>query len=206
MQPEGIVHALRQVCEALVPGGLVIDLQAIRPSGRVEIGGDPIGRINDDVFFARAAQAVAGLDSLVDEGLLARGPQIVFETLAHYDAGAELIAAITDSPNGNFPPNSRGASRTPGHAPSARRASAASYARPGGGPTRPSTDRSFRALSGIAVPDSGDVTQRLGSAERAYRVVELLGLLEIAEVTGVGKDDEPRIRDRPLELARNAER
>ncbi len=103
MQPEGIVHALRHVCEALVPGGLVIDLQAIRPSGRVEIGGDPIGTINDDVFFARAAQAVAGLDSLVDKGLLARGPQIVFETLVHYDAGAELIAAITDSTERQLP-------------------------------------------------------------------------------------------------------
>jgi hypothetical protein len=103
MQAEGIVHALRHLCEALVPGGLVVDLQAIRPSGRVEIRGDPIGEINDDVFFARAAQAVAGLDALVDEGRLVRGRQIVFETLVHYDAGAELAAAITDSTERHLP-------------------------------------------------------------------------------------------------------
>ncbi len=103
MQPEGIVHALRHLCEALVPGGLVVDLQAIRPSGRVEIGGNPIGAIDDDVFFARAAHAVAGLDALVDEGLLAPGRQIVFESLVHYDAGAELVAAITDSTERRLP-------------------------------------------------------------------------------------------------------
>jgi len=103
MEPEGIVHALRHLCEALVPGGLVVDLQAIRPSGRVEIDSNPIGRIDDDVFFARAAQAVAGLDALVDDGLLARGRETQFETLIHYDTGAELVKAITDSSERQLP-------------------------------------------------------------------------------------------------------
>jgi hypothetical protein len=103
MEPEGIVHALRHLCEALVPGGIVLDLQAIRPSGRVEVDGNPIGRIDDDVFFARARQAVAGLDALIDEGLLARGREMRFETLVRYDAGAELVKAITDSSERRLP-------------------------------------------------------------------------------------------------------
>jgi hypothetical protein len=94
MQPEGIVHVLRHLCEALVPGGLVLDLQAIEPSGRVEVDGQAVGRIDDSVFFARARRAVAGLDALAAAGLLRPCRQVEFDTLVRYDAGAELVAAI----------------------------------------------------------------------------------------------------------------
>jgi hypothetical protein len=104
MQPEGIVHVLRQLCEALVPGGLVVDLQAIEPSGRVEVDGRPVGRIDDRAFFARARRAVAGLDALVDERLLTPGPQVEFDTLVRYDAGAELVAAIAAADERRLPP------------------------------------------------------------------------------------------------------
>src|SRR4051812_22126897 len=103
MQPEGIVHVLRQLCEVLVPGGLIVDLQAIQPSGRIEVAGAPLGRIDDSAFFARAECAVAGLDALVDAGLLTRGPQIEFDTLVRYDSGAELVAAIADSDERRMP-------------------------------------------------------------------------------------------------------
>jgi hypothetical protein len=97
MDPEGIVDALRHVCEGLVPGGIAVDLQAIEPSGQVEIDGHPVGRIDDSRFFARARQSVAGLDQLVAEGLLRPGPHEVFDTLIRYDTGDELITGIADS-------------------------------------------------------------------------------------------------------------
>src|SRR3954454_3632429 len=103
MEPEGIVHVLRQLLEALVPGGLVVDLQAIQPSGRVEVGGALVGRIDDRIFYARAERAVTGLDVLADEGLLLRGPQIEFDTLVRYDSGAELLAAIADADERRMP-------------------------------------------------------------------------------------------------------
>ena len=103
MQPEGIVHVLRQLCSAVVAGGQVVDLQAIEPSGRVEVDGRPVGRIDDRIFFRRARRAVAGLDTLVDEGLLTRGPETAFDTLVRYDTGAELAAAIADSDERRMP-------------------------------------------------------------------------------------------------------
>jgi hypothetical protein len=97
MDPEGIVDALRHVCESLVPGGVVVDLQAIEPSGGVEIDGRPVGRIDDSRFFERARRSVAGLDQLLTDGLLKPGPQETFDTLVRYDTGDELVTAIADS-------------------------------------------------------------------------------------------------------------
>ena len=45
-----------------------------------------------------------------------------------------------------------------------------------------------------------------GATELAHGLVELLGLLEVADVTGTGDHDELRVRDRLLELACDAER
>lgn len=103
MDPEGIVHALRHVCESLVPGGVAVDLQAIEPSGGVEIDGQPIGRIDDSRFFARARRSVAGLDKLVADGLLQTGPQETFDTLVRYDTGDELVTGIADSSERELP-------------------------------------------------------------------------------------------------------
>jgi hypothetical protein len=46
----------------------------------------------------------------------------------------------------------------------------------------------------------------MSAAELAHGLVESLGLLEVAGVTGARDDDEFRIRDRLLELAGHAER
>ena len=48
--------------------------------------------------------------------------------------------------------------------------------------------------------------RRVSAAEPADGVVERLGLLEVADVTGAGDDDELRVRDPLLELACDAER
>jgi len=103
MQAEGIVHVLRHLYEGLAPGGQVVDLQAVEPSGRVEVDGRALGRIDDTAFFRRARVAVAGLDVLVDDGLLVRGRQVEFDTLVHYDTGPELVAAIADSTERQLP-------------------------------------------------------------------------------------------------------
>jgi len=48
--------------------------------------------------------------------------------------------------------------------------------------------------------------RRLGAAELAYGLVELLGLLEVADVTGLRDHDELRVGYRVLELECDAER
>jgi hypothetical protein len=47
---------------------------------------------------------------------------------------------------------------------------------------------------------------RMRAAELAHGPVELLGSLEAADMTGTEDDDEPRVRDRLLELSCDAER
>ena len=46
----------------------------------------------------------------------------------------------------------------------------------------------------------------MGAAERAHGLVELLGLLEVADVTGLRDHDELRVGYLVLELACDAER
>jgi len=46
----------------------------------------------------------------------------------------------------------------------------------------------------------------VGAAELADGLVELFGLLEVADVTAAGDHDELRVRDRLLELPRDGER
>jgi hypothetical protein len=97
MAPEGIVDALRHVCEGLVPGGRVVDLQAIEPSGRVEVDREVAGQIDDSRFFERARRSVAGLDQLAADGILRPGGHDAFDTLVRYDSGDELVAAVAES-------------------------------------------------------------------------------------------------------------
>src|SRR5689334_19715039 len=104
MEPEGIVHVLRQLCEGLLPGGVLVDLQAIQPSGRVEVDDALVGRIDDSAFYARAERAVLGLDALRDAGLIECGPQITFGTLVGYDSGPELVAAVEAADERRMPP------------------------------------------------------------------------------------------------------
>ena len=91
MEPEGIVDVLRDLCEGLVPGGTVVDLQSVRPTGLVEVEGDEVGRLDDTAFHARAVRSVAGLDALVDEGMLLHGEELTFEILTRFATGAELV-------------------------------------------------------------------------------------------------------------------
>jgi hypothetical protein len=46
----------------------------------------------------------------------------------------------------------------------------------------------------------------VGAAELAHGFVELLELLEVADLTGAGNPDKRRVRDGPLELTCDAER
>src|SRR5215831_15980565 len=103
MQPEGIVHALRHVVEGLVVGGVVVDLEAIEPSGRVEVNGARLGQIDDSAFHERARQATAGLDALAHERLLTPGPRLELDTLVRYASGAELAADVDEASERELP-------------------------------------------------------------------------------------------------------
>ena len=59
------MHVLRNMVEALKPGGLVFDLQVIRPDPTVESDGQVICEIDGEPLFRGADAATAAIDALV---------------------------------------------------------------------------------------------------------------------------------------------
>jgi hypothetical protein len=94
MEPEGVVHVLRQLLNSLVPGGLVVDLLAVPPPERVEVDGDVIGELDETAFYARAIPAAAGLDELAAEGMLAHEYEERFPVFVRYSNGGELVEDV----------------------------------------------------------------------------------------------------------------
>jgi hypothetical protein len=95
MEPEDVVDVLRNLLKALVPGGVVVDLLAVPPNARVEAGDAVLGELDESAFFPRALAAAAGLDALVDDGLLVRGSEERFTILVRYPTGQDAVDDVS---------------------------------------------------------------------------------------------------------------
>jgi hypothetical protein len=91
MEPEDVVHVLRRFRDALVPGGVVLDLQVIRPHPRVESGGRLVCVVGGSPLFESADAARDAVDLLVAEGLLEEEAVDDHDVLTHYESGAALV-------------------------------------------------------------------------------------------------------------------
>lgn len=85
------MHVLRRFREALVPGGIVLDLQVIRPDPRVESDGELVCEVDGSPLFETADAARAAVDLLVAEGRLREDAVDEHEVLTHYGTGAALV-------------------------------------------------------------------------------------------------------------------
>lgn len=94
MEPEGVVDVLRRLLQALVPGGVVVDLLSVPPPEQVEMDGAVLGELDGSAFFPRALAAAAGLDALVGEGLLEHEHEERFSILVRYPSGADLVEDV----------------------------------------------------------------------------------------------------------------
>src|SRR5919106_40194 len=83
MAAEDVVHVLRRFREALVPAGVMLDLQVIRPDPVVEVGGAPVCEIDGSLLVEEA----------VDD----------HDVLKHYSSGAELVEDLASKPR-KLPP------------------------------------------------------------------------------------------------------
>lgn len=92
MEPEDVVHVLRRLREALVPEGIVLDLQVIRPHPLVEVGGTILCEIDGSSLFVGADAARAAVDLLVAEQLLEEEAVDDHDVRKHYVDGAALVA------------------------------------------------------------------------------------------------------------------
>jgi hypothetical protein len=91
VEPEDVVHVLRRFREALVPGGIMLDLQVIRPHPRVEVNGRLLCEADGTALFESADAARDAVDLLIEEGLLEEEAVDDHDVLQHYETGAELV-------------------------------------------------------------------------------------------------------------------
>ncbi len=100
------MHVLRNMVEQVKPGGLVFDLQVIRPNPTVEIGGRVVCEIDGGPLFHGAA-ATAAIDALTRAGRLVEQAIDDHEVRKHYDNGAQLVDDFADKkrrlPDGAVP-------------------------------------------------------------------------------------------------------
>jgi hypothetical protein len=97
VEPEDVVHVLRRHREALVPNGIVLDLQVIRPHPLVEVDGTVVCEIDGSPLFVGADAARAAVDLLVAERLLEEEAVDDHDVRKHYVDGASLVADFETS-------------------------------------------------------------------------------------------------------------
>lgn len=85
------MNALRKIHEALVPGGILLDMHPIPPSARAEVGGRSLGEFDDAKFFETVAATEAPLEQC---GLFVIEAEIEFDWLERYDSGEELLEDV----------------------------------------------------------------------------------------------------------------
>jgi hypothetical protein len=91
------VHVLRNMVDAVKPGGVVLDLQVIRPNPLVEAGGRVLCEIDGEPLFRYADAATGAVDAFVAEGRLVEEAIDDHDVLKHYDNGADLVDAFAES-------------------------------------------------------------------------------------------------------------
>jgi hypothetical protein len=107
VQPEDVVHVLRNMIDAVRPGGAVLDLQVIRPNPVVESGDQVMCEIDGEALFRKADAATAAVDALVLSGHLVEEAVDDHDVRKHYVSGADLIDDFADKerrlPDGALP-------------------------------------------------------------------------------------------------------
>jgi hypothetical protein len=83
--------------EAAAPGGVILDLQVIRPDPYVELDGEVVARIDGEPLFAWADAAAAAVDARVAAGDLIEEAVDDHDVRKHYSDGAELVEDVAGS-------------------------------------------------------------------------------------------------------------
>jgi hypothetical protein len=97
------VHALRRIHQALVPGGVLLDMHPVPPSTRAEVRGESLGEFDDAGFMQIVADAEAEIER---SGLFERESEVEFDYLERYDDPAQLLADIKEEWDGcSVPPD-----------------------------------------------------------------------------------------------------
>ena len=88
------MDVLGRMLEAVVPGGIVLDLQVIRPNPQVERDGHVVAEIDGEPLFRWAGAAV---DARIAAGDLVEEAIDDHAARKHYSDGAELVEDVARS-------------------------------------------------------------------------------------------------------------
>jgi hypothetical protein len=91
-----VVHVLGNMVDAVKPGGVVLDLQVIRPNPTVEVDGHAVCEIDGEPLFQSADAATAAVDALIRAGRLLEQAVDDHDVRMHYANGAELVDDFAD--------------------------------------------------------------------------------------------------------------
>ena len=85
------MNVLGNMVQAVRPGGVLLDLQVIRPKPRVEVDGRVLCEIDGEPLFRMADAAAAAVDSAVAAGSLLEEARDDHDVLTHYENGTALV-------------------------------------------------------------------------------------------------------------------
>lgn len=91
------MDVLGRMLEALAPGGIVLDLQVIRPNPVVEVDGRPVCEIDGEPLFEWADTATAAVDARIAAGDLVEEAVDDHDVRKHYSDGTEIVEDIEGS-------------------------------------------------------------------------------------------------------------
>jgi hypothetical protein len=96
VDPKDVVNVLHNMIRAVRPGGIILDLQVIRPDPRVELAGEFICEIDGTALFKKADAATEAIDAAIAVGTLTDQAAGDHDVLSHYPTGRELIEDFQD--------------------------------------------------------------------------------------------------------------
>jgi hypothetical protein len=85
------VDVLRNMVEAVKAGGLVLDLQVIRPNPRIEVGGRFVCEIDGKPLFRQADAATAAVNAAIARRILTEEAADDHDVRKHYPSGGNLV-------------------------------------------------------------------------------------------------------------------
>jgi hypothetical protein len=95
--PERVVNALRRMIDSAAPGGLILDLQVIRPDPVLELDGRAVARIDGEPLFAWADAATAAVDARIAASELVEEAFDDHDVRKHHPDGADLVDDVAGS-------------------------------------------------------------------------------------------------------------
>ena len=96
------MHALRQIQQALVPGGVLLDMHPVPPATRAEVDGKSLGDFDDSEFMRIVSDAEGVLER---SGLFEWESELEFDYLERYADPAQLLEDIEEEWDGcSVPP------------------------------------------------------------------------------------------------------